>query len=83
MALSEFVIHNFNKVSDLLVLCRLYKPLSEVALDRHMEHLLLLRAQSSRLNFLLNFEEFGLAQLHHLCELLRAQEQRCFTELLW
>ena len=80
--LSEFVIHDFNQVGNLLVLSRLDEPLTEVALYRDVEHLLLLACQSSRLDLLLHLNELCLAQLHHLSELLRAQEQGSFPELL-
>ena len=80
--LSEFVIHDFNQVGNLLVLSRLDEPLTEVALYRDVKHLLLLARQSGRLDLLLYFNELCVAQLHHLSELLRAQEQGSFPELL-
>lgn len=80
--LSEFVIHDFNQVGNLLVLSRLDEPLTEVALYRDVKHLLLLARQSGRLDLLLHFNELCVAQLHHLRELLRAQEQGSLPELL-
>jgi len=81
--LSELMVHDLHQVRDLLVLCCLDKPFPEVPLDRHMEHFLLLACQPSRLNLLLDFEELGVSQLHHLRELLRAQEKWRVTKLLW
>ena len=76
------MIHNFNKVCNLLVLGRLNEPFAEVALYRDMEHFLLLASQSSRLYLLLHLDELCMAQFHHLRELLRAQEQCSLPELL-
>ena len=80
--LSEFVIHDFNQIGNLLVLSRLDEPLTEVALYSDVEHLLLLAGQAGRLDLLLHLNELGMAQLHHLGELLRAQEQGSLPELL-
>ena len=51
---SEFVVHYFNKVSDLFVLGSLHKPLSKVTLDRHVEHLLLFTCETSCPDLLLH-----------------------------
>ena len=51
---SEFVVHYFNQVSDLLVLGSLHEPLPEVALDCHVEHLLLFTREASCPNLLLH-----------------------------
>ena len=59
--LSEFVIHDFNQVSNLLVLSRLDEPLTEVALYRDVEHLLLLAGQSGRLDLLLHLNKLCVA----------------------
>lgn len=77
------MVHDLYQIRDLLVLRCLDKPFPEVPLDRHMEHLLLLARQPSCLNLLLDFEELGIAQFHHLRELLRAQEKWRVTKLLW
>ena len=63
------MIHDLDKVSNLLVLACLYKPFSEVALNRHMKHLFLFHGQAGSLNFLLDLEEFFCPQLHHLDKL--------------
>ena len=52
---SEFVVHYFNKVSDLFVLGGLHKPLSKVTLDRDVEHLLLFTCETSCPDLLLHF----------------------------
>ena len=77
------MIHDLDKVSYLLVLARLYKPLSEVALDRHVEHLLLLAREASSPDFLLHLNELFCPQLHHLDELGRAEEEIGLAELSW
>lgn len=79
--MSEFMVHDFDQVSDLLILRRLYKPLSKVALYCHVQHLLLLARQPCSLNLLLHLNKLGIAQLHHLSELLRAEEKRRITKL--
>ena len=58
---SEFVIHDLNQICDLLVLCCLNEPLSEIALDGNVEHFLLFTREASCLNFLLDFEELCVA----------------------
>lgn len=75
------MIHDLDKVSNLLVLACLYKPFSEVALNRHMKHLFLFHGQAGSLNFLLDLEEFFCPQLHHLDKLGRTQEQVGFSKL--
>lgn len=75
------MVHDFDQVGDLLILGRLDEPLPEIALDRHMQHLLLLARQPRRLNFLLHLDELGVAQLHHLRELLRTEEKGRLAEL--
>ena len=69
------MIHDFDQVCDLLVLCCLNEPLSEVALDSHMEHLFLLACQSCCLNFTLDLSEFLRSKLHHLDEFLWTKEE--------
>ena len=51
---SEFVVHYFNKVSDLFVLGGLHKPLSKVTLDCHVKKLLLFIREASCPNLLLH-----------------------------
>ena len=81
-SVSEFVVHDFYQVCNLLVLGCLDEPLAEITLYRNVEHLFLFAGQSGCLNFLLHFNEFGMAQLHHLSKFLRAQEKGCLPKLL-
>lgn len=75
------MVHNFDQVSDLLVLGRLHEPLSEVALDGNVQHFLLLASQTSHLNLLLHLEELFVSQKHHLAEFIGAKEERGVAEL--
>ena len=77
------MIHDFDQICDLFVLACLYEPLSEVALDRHMEHFFLLTRQASCFDLLLHFNELFLAQLHHLNKFCWAEEKRRISKLSW
>ena len=77
------MVHYLDKVSDLLILCRLYEPFPEVTLYCHVEHLLLLASEACSFYFLLDFDEFLRPQLHHLSKFLRTQEERGIAKLLW
>lgn len=54
---SEFLIDHFDHIGDGLVLVGLYKPFSEITLDRYVELLFLVGGEARLLNLLLNFSK--------------------------
>ena len=71
---SEFLVDHLDHVSDLLVLLRADKPLPEVALDRDVQLLLLVRREPRLLDFRLNLGELRHSEVQHLLVVARAEK---------
>ena len=83
-ALSKvLLVDHSDKLCNRFVLTALNEPLTEVALNRHVQHLLLLWRQLRSLNLLLNLFEMLCSNHQNVDVLLRAEEELLVGKLLW
>ena len=70
---SKLLVNHLDHVSDRLVLVGLHEPLSEVALYRNVQLLLLVRGETSLFYFLLNFCKALQSTRQHILVVLRTE----------